>query len=282
MAKAKRVDIYQEVTDRIIENLKDAKSWSKPWESLGNSFPHNGTSGRAYSGINAFILAMVGVQYPTPRWLTYKQARACGWNVRKGEKGTHIIWWNIIEKEKEGKIEKFPVLKTFTVFNVAQCDDLDEKKLTEYVPPVMPKQGVIELANELGIKVVYGGDRACFIPSLDQINMPSHEAFVDDDNHEATLLHEMIHWTGAKARLDRIGGHSYAEEELVAEIGAAMAGAVLGIPYEGLQHESYIASWLTKLESDPKHIFKAAKMAQKAVNMIVPAPVEVEAEAEAA
>ena len=103
--------------------------------------------------------------------------------------------------------------------------------------------------------------------------MPSLVAFKDQANHDATLLHEMVHWTGHSKRLKRqilnsYGSEDYAFEELVAELGAAMAGALLGLPYEGLQHDAYIKSWLKSLKSDPRHIVKAAKQASAAVQYL--------------
>ena len=61
----------------------------------------------------------------------------------------------------------------------------------------------------------------------------------------------------------------YAFEELVAELGSAMAGSILGLSYEGLQHEEYIASWLEALKGDIKYIYDASKLAQKAVNYMI-------------
>jgi len=267
----KNEDLYDQITLSIIDGLKDAGKWSKPWKDLAGNMPHNAVTGRAYSGINVFLLAMLGGQYPTPGWVTYNQAKALGGSVTKGEKGTYIIFYKILEKENaQGAKEKIPLMRTYCVFNIDQCEDLDVKKLKHYTPPVSPENGVIGIAESVGAEVKYGGNSACYIPSVDQIHMPSVEAFKDFTNHEATLLHELIHWTGGAARLGRIKNHSYAEEELVAELGAAMAGAALGLPYEGLQHAEYIAHWIGRLENDHKYIFKAAAMAQKALNLLLP------------
>ncbi|KZX57751.1 hypothetical protein A3709_19200 [Halioglobus sp. HI00S01] len=268
-----RNEIYTSVTERILENLDGAEAWSKPWKSLSGQLPHNALTGRSYSGINLLILTLLGGAYDSPQWLTYNQARGLGGNVRKGESGTRVVLWKSHSRQvsdQDDEVIAYPVLKCFTVFNVSQCDGIDGAKLAAWEPPKRPERGVIELAERLNAKVIYTGNEAVFIPSLDQIRMPSMDAFNTVADHEATLLHELVHWTGAGSRLDRIAHHSLAEEELVAEIGAAMAGAILGIQYEGLQHEEYIAEWLPALANNHQLIFKAARLAQKAVDMIIP------------
>lgn len=274
--------LFQQITDQIVSQLETAGQWSMPWGKITNGdAPHNGVTGRPYSGINWLVLTMLGSEYPTNQWLTYKQAQSLGGNVRKGESGTKIIYFQMIEKKDTG--DKFPMLKVYTVFNVAQCDDLEGLK--GYVRPSVPTGGVNALADSLGAVVKYGQKGAFFHPLFDHIGMPHAEAFKSTAHHDATLLHELTHWTGHKSRLDRLtqsgfGSEEYAFEELVAELGAAMAGSILGLPYEGLQHVEYIANWLKVLKSDPKHIYKAAKFASKAVDYIVDnASAEVLAEA---
>ena len=263
--------IFQQITDQIISQLETAGQWSKPWGNIANGdAPHNGVTGRPYSGINWLVLSSAGSSYATNQWLTYKQAQSLGGSVRKGESGTKIIYFQMIENKKTNEV--FPMLKVYTVFNADQCENLEGLKA--YVKPVTPEGGVNGLAAALGAKVNYGKDSAYFHPLFDVIGMPHVEAFKDKANHDATLLHELTHWTGHKARLDRLtyagfGSTEYAFEELVAELGAAMAGSILGLPYEGLQHADYIAGWLKVLKSDPKHIYKAAKLANKAVSYMI-------------
>lgn len=268
----KNQEIFEKVTAQIIENLEHATKWQKPWGNIATGdAPHNGITGHAYSGINWMVLS--SAPYNSKQWLTYKQAVACGGNVKKGEKGTQIVYFQMLKKEdKQGNVSAFPLLKVYTVFNSEQCENISGMK--NYIVPVIPEGGVNALAEAVGAKVNYQGNVACFIPSRDEIRMTPAEAFKDKANHDATLLHELTHWTGHKARLDRLsgdkfGGEGYAFEELVAELGAAMAGSLLGLPYEGLQHADYIANWLKVLKSDVKHIYSAAKLASRAVNYLI-------------
>src|SRR5271157_1585680 len=93
-------DFRQEVTDNIVQMLeRGVAPWQKPWEPGASSLgiPFNPTSDRAYRGGNAIHLMATGLQrgYEDPRWMTYKQASDNGWQVRRGEKGTQVEYWEV-------------------------------------------------------------------------------------------------------------------------------------------------------------------------------------------
>src|ERR1039458_5783669 len=93
-------DFRQEVTDNIVRMLeRGVAPWQKPWEPGSGSLgiPFNPTSERSYRGGNAIHLMATGLQrgYADPRWMTYKQATDNGWQVRRGEKGTQIEYWEV-------------------------------------------------------------------------------------------------------------------------------------------------------------------------------------------
>ena len=268
-------DIYQVVTDSIIEALEmGVKPWMCPWKRNGavSGIPSNFTTGTAYSGMNIMLLwcSAAKLGFNDSRWLTYKQAQEQGAQVRKGEHGTTAIFYKTLEKESEdGEIEKIPMLKTFTVFNVQQIDGL--ALTTETVSPEAtfdPVPQVENLLRKSGANIIEKGQNAFFSPSTDEVWLPERHLFSDAANFYATGLHELIHWSGGKKRLNRemkgkFGNADYAEEELVAELGSAFLMADLGIEGE-VQHESYIASWLKALKNDKRYIFKAASAASKA------------------
>jgi len=278
---AKFEDIFQEVTDRIIDGLENADDWRKPWKSLfDGSVPHNASTGRPYSGVNFLNLSWASKKWGASGWVTYKQAQALGGKVPSksaSNGGCEYVWFmaRSVYKDKQTGDDKVGFInKCFSVWNVNQIEwEEGSKPYREYTPPVSGTGAVNVLAESLDIDLQYQGDVACFIPSVDVIKMPSAEAFKTPEDHDATLAHELVHWTGHKDRLNRKilnskGGEDYAFEELVAELGAAFAGSLLGIPYEGLQHEKYIKSWLKALKNDPKHIVKASAQASKAVNYL--------------
>lgn len=271
-----KTDIYQTVTNSIIEALEaGVKPWVCPWKRNGavSGIPSNFSTGTAYSGMNIMLLWHSAVKqgFNDSRWMTYKQAQEQGAQVRKGERGTTAIFYRTLEKEAEdGEIEKIPMLKTFTVFNVEQIDGLkmgagiDPQPVTEFDP--LPH--VEALFQRTGANITERGQRAFYRPATDEIRLPERHLFTDAANFYATGLHEFVHWTGAKNRLnrekgERFGSEGYAFEELIAELGSAFLTADLGIIGD-VQHESYIASWLTSLRNDKRYIFKAAAAASRA------------------
>lgn len=274
-------EMFQEVTDRIIDSLESASDWRKPWANIfDGSVPYNASTGKAYEGINWMNLSIRSANWSSNGWLTHKQAEKLGGKPpRKTDPngGCEYVWFmaRSVYKDKSTGDDKMGFInKCYPVWNLDQIIwSEDAKSLKSYTPPLAGTGAVNRLADSLNINLQYGGNTACFIPSIDTIKMPSVDAFDDEANHDATLLHEMVHWTGHSDRLKRqiensFGDESYAFEELVAELGAAMGGALLGIPYEGLQHESYIKSWLKSLKDDPRHIVKAAKQASKAIRYL--------------
>jgi len=270
-----RTDIYQTVTDSIIAALEaGVKPWSCPWQRVSgmSGLPSNYTTGAAYSGMNIMLLWCSASKqgFSDSRWLTYKQAKAAGGQVRTHEHGTTAIFYTTLEKENTaGDIEHIPMLKTFTVFNVQQIDGLP--LTTETVSPEAtfdPLPQAENLFRKSSANIIEKGQNAFFSPSTDEVWLPERHLFSDAANFYATGLHELVHWSGDKKRLNRemkgkFGSADYAEEELVAELGSAFLMADLGIEGE-VQHESYIASWLKALKNDKRYIFKAASAASKA------------------
>ncbi|WP_343530159.1 ArdC family protein [Yokenella regensburgei] len=270
-----RTDIYQTVTDSIITALEaGAKPWACPWQHVPgmSGLPSNYATGVAYSGMNIMLLWCSASEqgFSDSRWMTYKQAQAEGGQVRKGEHGTTAIFYTTLEKENDaGDIDHIPMLKTFTVFNVEQIDGLS--LTTEAVSPAgtfEPLPQAENLFRSSGANIIEKGQNAFFRPPTDEVRLPERHLFSDAANFYATGLHELVHWSGGKTRLNRemkgrFGSKDYAFEELIAELGSAFLMADLGIVGE-VQHESYIASWLKALKNDKRYIFKAASAASKA------------------
>jgi antirestriction protein ArdC len=128
--------------------------------------------------------------------------------------------------------------------------------------------------------LTHAGDRAYYRPSTDAIVMPPMAAFNGASEYHATLLHESVHATGHKSRLDRLtparfGSDDYAYEELVAELGAAMLCCKLGIDGD-LRHAGYLDSWLKALRNDKKFILSASAKAQAAMDYLTAADEQVD------
>lgn len=282
-------DVYTRVTERIIADLEQGvRSWLKPWHSehaagkITRPLRHNGTP---YNGINILLLwgEALAKGYAAPIWMTYKQAQELGANVRKGEKGSLVVYANRITKTEtneagEDTEREIPFMKGYTVFNVEQVDGLPAHYYAQPVNP-LPLAERIEAADAFmtgtGATINHGGNSAFYAPSRDVVQLPPFEAFKDKESYYATALHELTHWTKAKGRLERdfsakrFGDTGYAREELVAELGAAFLCADLGItPEVRDDHAAYLGHWLSVLKEDKRAIFSAAAHAQRAADYL--------------
>jgi antirestriction protein ArdC len=273
--------LYESVTNRIIEEMRNGTvPWTKPWKSGKTTgvMPMNAVTGRSYNGINIPLLwhAAEVHAYPTHAWLTYKQALAAGGQVRKGEKATTVVFTKKLHiKDKDTDEDKqIGMLRTFSVFNVAQIDGLESQSTPELVDlgPSNVNQLVERFIAATKADIRIGGNTACYVPSKDFIALPPIGAFETPESFFATALHELGHWTSPKYRCDRAivgryGTQGYAAEELVAELTAAFLCAHLGIKGE-LRHADYIANWLELLKEYPRVMFTAASKASQAADYL--------------
>lgn len=275
----KTIDLYQHVTDGIIKSLEAGTvPWTRPWKSSravkGSVMPHNFATGRPYSGINVPILWSRAADngYDEHSWLTYQQATAAGGQVRKGEKFCTVVFTKKLTfKEEDDTTRKASMLRQFFVFNVAQIDGLKEPEIKPETPEAREAK-TEAFIKETGAQIQHGGNKACYIPSLDFVALPEFNQFRSPQHYYATALHELGHWSGAESRLDRdlqgrFGTRKYAAEELVAELTAAFLCAHLGIEGE-LRHAEYIASWIELLKHDERAIFTASSKASQAADYL--------------
>lgn len=274
-------DLYSQITETICAAIEaGTMPWVKPWTGSGaGSDHHNAASGHQYRGINVLLLnaRAVVAGYTDPRWVTFRQALALGGAVRRGESGTTVIFWSMVRVTEDGAEKTRPVLRHYTVFNVAQCDGLDVSDL----PPAAPGpdyagrlRAIVDGLAADGCPVVEGCEVAAYLPGADRIVMPAPGAFRTSDAHAEILLHEAAHATGHPKRLardfgGRFGGASYAFEELVAEMGSAFLCGALGVGTMGVQHPEYIADWLRVLRGDRYAIFTAAREAERAADWLL-------------
>lgn len=277
------MDIAQLITDRIIAELeKGATPWVKPWRTLkqapGAGMPYNPASKTVYRGINHTWLSMQ--HYAMPWYLTFKQAQQLGGTVKAGEKGTPVVFWKIGKRESvdatgDKTTSAYALVKNYWVFNVEQCEGIEIPALPELPKPEFDQNpAVMGIVDKLALSggLTHAGDSAYYRPSSDAIVMPPMAAFTSAAHYHATLLHESVHATGHKSRLDRLtparfGSENYAYEELVAELGAAMLCCKLGVDGD-LRHADYIGSWLKALRNDKKFILSASAKAQAAMDWL--------------
>jgi antirestriction protein ArdC len=306
-----RIDVKSEVARTLIAAMREGNTpWQRPWDARAMS-PKNATSNRPYQGVNRALLAISGASVASrcaepadSRWVTYKQAAAEGWQVRRGERGTPIVKLVELVRDQgagqgvqsdgprgnatlsaEGPL-KHPrfALRRYTVFNALQIDGMPARQ-EEREPdfdPVERAEAIMEaLKSRTGLTIIHGGDKACYVPSTDQVLLPPKSSFKSIPGVQAAYgyysvaLHECSHSTSSAKRMARSealskrwGDEAYALEELTVEIAAACLAADTGVPITHAfpqahiaHHASYLNSWIKAIESDSMAIFTAAKNA---------------------
>ena len=275
---------HQQFAEKVIAMLEAGTSpWQKGWTPSRRALPFNPETGTVYKGINRIGLMMSG--YDDPRWMTYQQAHAAGYQVRRGEKGTQIAHYKwTLEKDRldeagrpvldgNGRPEKEtitlqrPIVSIYSVFNVAQIDGdipaLPKERGYEWEPQ---RRAESMLAASGAVIIHDQTDRAFYRPFTDDIHLPPKDRFDAPDKYYATALHELGHWTGHASRLDRpsgvFGTESYAREELRAEIASWMIGEESGVGHDPGDHAAYVQSWINALRNDPSEIARACRDAE--------------------
>lgn len=281
-------DLYREITGRIVAALeRGAPPWVRPWSSVPEAIPMNAQTRRPYRGVNFTLLSLTGAVkgYELNRWLTYRQALELGGQVRRGEEGSTVVFWQLRkvlatadarpqDEDPSNLPERvYPLLRAYTVFNVAQVDRLPKELSVAPKPTWQPEARAEELLLMSGATIRHGGSQAFYAPREDAIQLPPRQAFPAADAYYATALHELTHWTSPAGRCNRqlgqrFGDEAYAAEELIAEMGSAFLCAHCRIDGQ-LQHPSYLGHWLKVLRADRRAIFVASSKAQQAADYIL-------------
>ena len=288
------MDIYAEITDRIIAELEAGTvPWEKPWTGTRSGAIRR-SNGRPYSLLNQMILGKPG------EYLTYKQCEAEGGRIKNGSRAKMVVFWKFVQHEKKddhGAVIRdanglpvtanIPFLRYYSVFHIDDCEGLSPKwnapsESDPTIQPIERAQAALDayIARE-GISLQHEkSDEAFYSPARDVIHLPLMEQFSNSESYYDTAFHESVHSTGHPRRLNRIsasspsssfGGESYSKEELVAEIGACAIMHELGIETTQTfrNNAAYIQSWLKALRNDKRMIVSAAGKAEKAVAMIL-------------
>ena len=302
-ATKERFDPAQAITDEIVALLeKGTLPWRRPWRMAGG-VPLR-ANGEGYRGINAFLLGLRAALegHRSPYWMTFRQAKALGACVRKGERSSVVVYYGTAGRDRAAPDEGvgsgetstpegadpgaggYRFLKSYRVFNAGQIDGLgsafhpepEREDDPEAGPEPIPEAEATLAA--VGADVVFGGDRACYIPALDRIHLPERARFESAGAFCATWGHELSHWAGSPTRLNRnfgpsrFGNEAYAKDELVCEFSAVLLGQRLGFAPDHLDnHAAYLDSWLKVLRGDKRFLFTAAAHAQRAVDWLIAA-----------
>src|SRR2546425_832757 len=228
-----------------------------------------------------------GSGFEDPRWLTYRQAQENEWQVRRGEKGTQIEFWQFPEARPteheessndahDSRHDRF-LYRVYTVFNACQIDGIPA-----HAPRVRQEWETLRVGEAIlrnsGARISHDqADRAFYDRLSDTIHLPPRAAFKTPGDFYGTALHELCHWSGHEKRLNRetlnesyrFGDLNYAKEELRAELASVFLMAERGIPHNPDSHAAYLGSWLQVLRDDKHEIFRAARDAHRAADLLL-------------
>jgi len=306
-------DVAAKVVDRIVDliNQGGALPWVKPWSKKANTVevidgykvitlqPQSwNRKGVEYKGVNMYL--------PGGEYITFNQCKTEGGTVKKGAHGYPVVYWNFKECEVENadgekEVKKIPILKYYTVFNVKDCDGIEQKHFP--APQVIkipitheePIDGnrdlnktaesiiadyIARAGNGFEVKRDSVTDRAYYSPFGDYVSVPIREQYKTAEEYYSTLFHELGHSTGHATRLNRFtgsaacasfGSQEYSREELVAEATAASVLNAIGMESANSFRNSaaYIKSWAGHIKNDPMMYITAMTRAQAAFDLIV-------------
>ncbi|GAB6035393.1 ArdC family protein [Galenea microaerophila] len=288
MAKATTREVFKQIVEEIVGLMeKDKLNWSKPFKEV---FHQNPISGSVYRGVNPFLLSYSAHKngFESPYWATFNQIKKAGAKIKRGAQSTPLFFYAKMEKEDKetGEVKTFPVFKMYRVFNFDQIEgDLKTPKDVkikdfEKLGNKFYREDVETLVSNTGAKIKNAPDGASYSPSLDIIFLPDAKQFVNEYGYYATLLHELVHWSGHHSRLNRegitdlsatFGSKAYAFEELIAELGSVFLCSHLGLKKGGVDenHAVYLKSWTRMLKEEPMALWKAASKAQEAFDYLM-------------
>ena len=287
-----KADIHQEITDAVVESLEAIRdqygkdhegfAWDKPWIDTANGRPRN-IDGKPYRGINVLLLLIQASKmgYTQNIWGTIKAWNAKGGKIIKGSKSQKVFFWTQgISKDKDDEKKSYWFLKTYNVFNACQIEGYEIKEDKTEKTQFEILKDCEDYVSNTNAKINHGGNGAFYSPSKDIISIPLKENFISTEtstakeNYYSTLLHELVHWTGSKNRLDRLkktqfGSKEYAFEELVAETGSAILCSLLNVSSSPrVDHAKYLNYWIDLLEDKPRSIMTAFSQSSKAIDYL--------------
>jgi antirestriction protein ArdC len=269
------MNVNEVITQRFLDSLeKGIVPWKKPWSCSKGGINFNTI--KEYKGINRILTGMSG--FSSPYWLTFKQVGEREGSVKAGSKGTPIIFFTKGKNEDEEKT--WSVMRYYTVFNAEQINGIEFPATiagNKEKEPIETAEKIID--GFVGRpEINFGGNKACYVPALDIIKLPTKNTFLSSEHYYNTFFRELVHSTGHTNRLNRegvsknihFGSDTYSKEELVAEIGASFLCNESGILDQTIENsEAYIQNWTKHLKENANWIISAAARAQKGYDWIM-------------
>lgn len=276
---------YKEYTDKIRDQFvkgieEKGLKWFAEWTPKFRAT--NGVSKSQYRGANHLNLSFDG--FADSRYFTFKQATQLGYKIKKGAKSQSVIKFAYYDKKTKKNIsyseydpsnkDHSMYLKYYQVFNAEQLDgiELEHAESINYSDDLIAK-----IAKAMGVDYKVGTTykAPCYIPSSDRIEIPTIKLFKSQKSLLATGLHELSHATAVRTSRGLntyapFGSESYAFEELVAEMSAALLCSYLGIENTvDKNHIAYVKSWISHIKDNSKSLIDAFKFAEESANYIL-------------
>ncbi len=284
-AEMQASELFEQVTADLVAAIEaGASNWRMPWQRLAKAGVPCSIDGRPYRGWNALVLAITAADRGwSSTWATYRAWQRHGGQVRRGERGTHVVLWKPIDHSADddlhGEADPHPpslFARTFTVFAAEQVDGAEDlaRSATDRTNEPARLAAAEDYFERVAASVVYGGDLACYVPAVDVIRLPELGRFDRLADFYSTAAHEHVHWTGHRSRLDRdlsgrFGDRAYGAEELIAELGAAFWCAQFQLEQATRpDHAAYLADWLAILRQDARALVAACSQAQRAIDYL--------------
>ncbi|MFT6907394.1 MAG: antirestriction protein ArdC [Oleiphilaceae bacterium] len=277
-------DVFNNIMSRLRKNNKD---FLPEWLSTTNASNHyNAKSHREYKSLHSWFFLSIIAQvygYKSNLWATQQQWKKLGYELKQGAKLAPVFHYFKVENVDEFDIDNHRTESTFgrkisIVYNADEVMGYTGKNFAD--TKVRDISVLSRRIDELAINIEYSKEEgnAAYYYDDDLIKMPHKELFKAKDStkpYYATLLHEMVHWTGHETRCNRTFGHSsddaYALEELVAEIGSSFLCARFGITKKVRASSiQYITHWLEQLDDKEwmNHLERSATLANRASTYI--------------
>lgn len=251
----------------------------------------NGYTNSPYRGGNIIRLAYSAHMngFKDRRWMTFKQAQEKGYKIKKGSKGTAIEYFDVKQlvpeqysaktkdgQEVEPETRNIAFVKSYVVFNGDQIEGMPPDEQVNINKDRMKSAEMEKLLQKSEAKIYYDQMNSNFYsPVLDEIHIVPRERFKDNSHFYGTVAHEIVHSTGHESRLNRQlqtkDKEQYAREELVAELATMFMAQEYGFSLDEQHkenHKAYIISWCQALKDNPDELFRAARLADKAVEYI--------------
>lgn len=278
MEKEKHQDVFSIITDRIIQLLHQGiVPWYKPWGGAG--IPRNLMTGIPFKDVN--LLHLLALGFSKNLFISFKQLKEVGAEAKEGEKPYPIAYWKWPEESDKTKGKKLrPLLRYYSVYNVAQCKGIPKGLISKIESVESPRLSCEDLVKQMPNQpeILHKALDPYYEPQDDYVNLPSPEFCITAEQYYANLFYQLIHSTGHTKRLNRKDVmeylpsklETYSSEHLIAEIGSCFLQGHAGIremdPESGVE---YIQGWINFLLEDTKAIIYASSQAQKAVDYIL-------------